>query len=162
MAACISAEKVVIGSARRDPAGTYYDPGQRCWRWWGYSGVAAPPPVRKLGNPRGIAVAAMAGYTLPITPIHASAAWGTDGIITTVAGTGSPAPTDTGDGEHATKAKLRPPTGVAVAADGSVYIADYANSRIRRVGTDGIITRVAGTLTSSQHSRPGATGAVTG
>jgi len=67
---------------------------------------------------------------------------GTDGIITTVAGNG----TDgfSGDGGLATQAALARPLGVATAPDGSLYIADTYNSRIRRVGTDGIITTVAG------------------
>jgi sugar lactone lactonase YvrE len=34
--------------------------------------------------------------------------------------------------------------GLAVGGDGSLYIADKSNQRIRRVGIDGIITTVAG------------------
>jgi RHS repeat-associated protein len=67
---------------------------------------------------------------------------GPDGIITTVAGTG--VADITGDGGPATQAKLAYPRGVAVGSDGSLYIADYYNNRIRRVGPDGIITTVAG------------------
>jgi YD repeat-containing protein len=37
------------------------------------------------------------------------------------------------------------PYSVAAAPDGSIYVADYGNYRIRRVGPDGIITTVAGT-----------------
>src|SRR5206468_11217861 len=48
------------------------------------------------------------------------------------------------DGGPATQAALSPPTGVAVAPDGSLYIADQSNHRVRRVGPDGIITTVAG------------------
>jgi len=66
-----------------------------------------------------------------------------DGIITTVAGIASNG--FSGDGGPATSARLNSPKGVAVGADGSLYIADTNNHRIRRVGLDGIITTVAGT-----------------
>jgi NHL repeat-containing protein len=74
------------------------------------------------------------------------------GIISTVAGSG---PTclnvDTcvgqfgGDGGAATSALLNMPRDVAVAADGSLLIADTSNFRIRRVDPSGIITTIAGT-----------------
>ena len=50
-----------------------------------------------------------------------------------------------GDGGLATEATLLAPESVARHADGSLYIADTGNSRIRRVGLDGIITTIAGT-----------------
>lgn len=65
---------------------------------------------------------------------------GPDGIITTVAGNGNAG--FSGDGGPATEAWLQP-AAIAVAPDGSLYIADF-NNRIRRVGPDGIITTVAG------------------
>jgi hypothetical protein len=49
-----------------------------------------------------------------------------------------------GDGGPATLARLYEPSGIAFGPDGSYYIADMGNSRVRRVGTDGIITTVAG------------------
>src|SRR6267143_711547 len=65
------------------------------------------------------------------------------GIITTVAGNGSP--TFAGDGGAATSASLWSPTGVALDASGNLYIADYNNHRIRKVAAaTGIITTVAG------------------
>ena len=53
-----------------------------------------------------------------------------------------------GDGGAATNASLNGPTGVAVDAAGNLYIADNDNNRIRRVGTNGLITTVAGNGTA--------------
>jgi RHS repeat-associated protein len=64
------------------------------------------------------------------------------GIITTVAGSGVAG--SGGDGGHATDAQLRSPRGLAVGVDGSLFIADTGNHRIRRVAPNGIITTVAG------------------
>ncbi len=68
---------------------------------------------------------------------------GRDGKVYTVAGTGALG--STGDGGLATKARLASPQGVALDAEGGILIADTLSSRIRRVGTDGIINAVAGT-----------------
>jgi uncharacterized protein (TIGR03437 family) len=69
------------------------------------------------------------------------------GATTIVAGTSGKAGYS-GDGSIATGALLSAPAGVAVSQDGSVYIADYSNQRIRKVGTDGIVTTIAGTGTA--------------
>ncbi len=47
-----------------------------------------------------------------------------------------------GDGGPATSARLNGPTGVAVAADGRVFIADRVNNQIRMVATDGTISTI--------------------
>jgi len=44
-----------------------------------------------------------------------------------------------GDEGPAAEARLHSPYGVAVDSDGNLYIADLANARVRRVGTDGVI-----------------------
>jgi hypothetical protein len=69
---------------------------------------------------------------------------GPDGIITTVAGAGG-GDGFSGDGGPAILAKFSSIEDVAVAPDGSFYIADKSNERVRLVSTDGIITTVAGT-----------------
>src|SRR5438876_70388 len=97
-----------------------------------------------LNQPRGVALDASGNLyiadqsNLRIRKVDAAA-----GIITTVAGNGSPA--FAGDGGAATSASLNEPSGVAVDASGNVYIADQSNHRIRKVdAATGIITTVAG------------------
>ncbi len=65
------------------------------------------------------------------------------GNIMTIAGTGTP--DFTGDGGLGTQAQLHSPGGIAVDVAGNVYIGDTGNNRIRRLGTDGMITTFAGT-----------------
>jgi trimeric autotransporter adhesin len=62
------------------------------------------------------------------------------GIITTVAGGGRG-----GDGDLAVNARLQVPAGVAVDAQGNLFIADSIANRVRRVAADtGIITTMIG------------------
>jgi hypothetical protein len=68
------------------------------------------------------------------------------GIITTVAGNGTPG--YSGDGGPATSASLSYPAGVAVDTGGNLYIVDPGNIRIRKVDTSGTISTVAGNGTS--------------
>jgi len=63
------------------------------------------------------------------------------GIITTIAGNGGFR--FSGDGGAATDASLYQPWGVAVDSNGSLYISDSVNKRVRKV-SGGIITTVAG------------------
>ncbi len=63
-------------------------------------------------------------------------------VISTVAGTGAAG--FSGDGGWATSATLRSPRGIAVSRDGTVYIADNGNGRLRRIGPDGMIQTIAG------------------
>jgi uncharacterized protein (TIGR03437 family) len=67
----------------------------------------------------------------------------TDGIITTIAGTGAPASSFSGDGGPAIDATLAP-RAVAVDDSGALFIADRLNHRVRKVSVDGIITTIAG------------------
>jgi trimeric autotransporter adhesin len=64
-----------------------------------------------------------------------------DGSISTVAGRSH----FDGDGGAATSALLHRPWGVVSAADGTVYFTDTYNHRVRKIGTDGKISTIAGT-----------------
>jgi sugar lactone lactonase YvrE len=86
-----------------------------------------------------IAIASLAGLGGALV----AAALGVSGIdtITTVAGSSQGF---SGDGGQATQAQLSAPLGVALDAQGRILIADFANHRVRRVGTNGVITTIAG------------------
>jgi NHL repeat len=71
---------------------------------------------------------------------------GVDGVVTTFAGGGTAVGyLPFGDGGPAANAVLNQPDGVAVAPDGTLYIADKADNMIRHVKADGTIETVAGT-----------------
>ena len=65
-----------------------------------------------------------------------------NGTFEVVAGNGTTG--FSGDGGAATNAELNHPAGVTFGPDGTLYIADEMNGRIRAVSTAGIITTVAG------------------
>ncbi|HEU5001725.1 MAG TPA: hypothetical protein VFW71_02960 [Actinomycetota bacterium] len=65
-----------------------------------------------------------------------------DGTFLPLAGTGRPG--FSGDGGPAQQAALNGPGGMAVGADGTLYVADVQNNRVRAISPAGIITTVAG------------------
>ena len=82
----------------------------------------------------------------------------TAGIISTIAGNGTPG--YTADGGAATAEGLYA-AGVAVDAAGTIYIADEGNQRIRSVNTAGIISTFAGNGTAGYTGDGGAATAAT-
>ena len=103
--------------------------------------VAGDGKTATLNNPQSIAVAPDGALFIADTYNHVVKHVSPDGTLSVFAGTEAGL---AGDGGPATKAQLNLPQAVAVAPDGSVYVSDSANSRVRRVRPDGTIATVAG------------------
>jgi sugar lactone lactonase YvrE len=110
----------------------------------GYSGDGSAATTAQLQLPRGLVIDTTGNlyiadyFNNSIRKVTAST-----GIITTVAGNGTPG--YSGDGGPATSAELMNPTAVAVDGAGNLYIADEPNQVIRKVtAATGVITTIAG------------------
>jgi streptogramin lyase len=122
----------------------------------GYTGDGGPAVDAQLSLPFAIAFDAQGNLYISDHGNDVIRKVDTNGIITTVVGTG---PTDTflkgqwvpgvqpkgGDGGPATQGVLQSPWGITFDAQGNLYIADRDHQAIRKVDMNGIITTVAGT-----------------
>jgi YVTN family beta-propeller protein len=109
----------------------------------GDSGDGGPATSAELFFPFRVAVDGAGNLYIADTNDRIRRVDAATGIITTVAGSGIPG--FSGDNGPATAAQLDGPRGVALDAAGNLYIAEYFNSRIRKVdAATGIITTVAG------------------
>ncbi len=111
----------------------------------GYSGNGGAATSAQLSKPEGLALDATGDLYIAdtgnqeIREINS-----TTGFISAVAGTGAQG--FNGDNILAITAELNDPWSVGLGADGTLYIADTANQRVRMVSVStGLITTVAGT-----------------
>ncbi len=97
-----------------------------------------------LAGSAALLLARMAAFSLRrLTVIRFTASiWA--GVALLVAGAGGAACGGCGDGGPAILARFNQPTGLALGPDGSLYVAEEAAHRIRRVAPDGMISTVAG------------------
>jgi sugar lactone lactonase YvrE len=110
----------------------------------GFSGDAGPATSASIDSPTGLALDSANNLYLADTHNHrVRRIDATTGLITTIAGTGTPG--FSGDAAAATTAALALPHGITIDSSGNLYFADTENHRIRRIdATTGIITTVAG------------------
>jgi sugar lactone lactonase YvrE len=128
---------------------------------FGYSGDGGPAIKARFGVATGLAVDSAGDLFILDTENNRVRMVSPDGMITTVAGTGTPG--FSGDGGPATSAQLGitssihgvNPTGLAIDSVGNLYIADDGNVRVRKVSPSGIITTVAGNLRTLGYSGDG-------
>ncbi|MCD1259429.1 S-layer homology domain-containing protein [Paenibacillus athensensis] len=110
----------------------------------GYNGDGGSATGAKLNTPSGVAVDGNGNIYIADTENHrVRKVDSSTGNISTIAGTGVSG--YNGDGITATTAQLYSPTEVILDGDGNVYIADTNNNRVRKIGSDGKISTVAGT-----------------
>ena len=105
-------------------------------------GDGGPATAAQISTIQGIAIDRWGNLYLSDTANHRVRKISAGGVITTLAGTGAPG--FSGDGGPATAAQLNFPYGLAADLAGNLYVADYGNARVRRIGSDGVITTVAG------------------
>ncbi len=107
-----------------------------------FAGDGGPAADGSLNQPAGLAIdAAGALHIADRDNLRTRRVAG--GLITTTAGNGNYR--FAGDAGDAAGATLNQPTGVTTDGLGDVFIADFANNRVRKVTADGIINTVAGT-----------------
>lgn len=108
----------------------------------GSSGDGGNATLASIGYPSGVAVDAAGNLFIADIGNYLIRKVDSGGVISTFAGGGGAA---IGDGGLATDATLNQPCAVAVGGDGSVFITDWENNRIRKVDPNGYISTVAGT-----------------
>jgi len=105
-----------------------------------------PASAAWLAAPKDVEIDAEGAVIVADTDNHRVRRITQDGVIRTIAGNGEVG--TNGDGGLASEAQLIIPEDIAVAADGSIYIADPGGQNVRRVLTDGRIDTVAGRPTA--------------
>jgi uncharacterized protein (TIGR03437 family) len=113
-----------------------------------YFGDGLPARSASVNQPQGLAIDSTGNIYIADTLDNAVRKVTPDGIIATIAGYGTP--TFSGDGGPANKAGLDHPRGVAVDANGNVYIADTGNNRIRKIDFLGNISTAVDGLSGPQ------------
>jgi sugar lactone lactonase YvrE len=108
----------------------------------GFSGDGGPATSAWLDYPDGVAVDSAGNLFIADTQNNRIRMVTPGGVITTAAGNGTSG--FYGDGGPATSAELIQPCGVAVDAEGNLFIADWGANRIRMVTPSGVISTVAG------------------
>ncbi len=113
----------------------------------GATGDGGQATQAQIGVPTDVVVASDGSLYIAEYGSHRIRKVRSNGVIITVAGTGNYG--SSGDGGLAANATLNSPFRVALDGQGNLFIADYLNSRVRRVDvTTGIIATVAGTGTT--------------
>jgi sugar lactone lactonase YvrE len=124
-------------TAARDSITTFAGTGTA-----GSSGDGGAARSAQLSSPSGLCLDSAGNLYVADTGNHKIRRITPAGVITTVAGTGSPG--FSGDGDLPANAQLSFPKSVALDSSGALYVSDYFNHRLRRINPSGNITTLAG------------------
>ena len=118
-----------------------------------FAGTALPSLINTVGNnpasfnyPQGLAIDSSDTIYVADTFNHVIRKITPQGVVTTMAGTGTASYLDSSSPASAT---FRYPTGVAVDSAGNVYVADKDNSVIRKITAGGGVSTLAGSTSGS-------------
>ena len=111
-------------------------------KYWGFSGDGGPATNAEIYSPEGVAIDAAGNLFIADYGNNRVRKVDTNGIITTVVGTGTRG--NSGDGVLAVNATLNGPAGVTFDVAGNLYVSEDGNGDVRKVDANGIINRVAG------------------
>jgi DNA-binding beta-propeller fold protein YncE len=137
---CVTVNGAVVVSEPEANRLRWTEPGGRSLLIGGMPGCDdGAPSEASFRHPLGVAAAPDGSVVVADAENHAIRRVEPDGWVTTVAG-GRYGAVD-GRGHDA---RFRSPRGVAVTLDGTVLVADTVNDTVRRVGTDGVVTTMAG------------------
>ena len=112
----------------------------------GYSGDGGQATAAELYYPSGVATDARGNVYIADWGNNRIRKVNSNGIISTFTGNGNQG--YLGDGSAAISAEINHPYNITIDRAGNTYIDDNGNNVIRRVGTDGIITTIAGNGTA--------------
>lgn len=116
----------------------------------GYTGDGGEATKARISNPLAITFDKAGCMYFADAAFHVIRKVDTQGIITTVAGCGTPGFSP--DGTAALQASLNQPWGIAVSPSGQVYISDSKNNRVRRITTNGTLETIAGSAEAGDTS----------
>lgn len=125
----------------------------------GTTGDGGPATAAKFQKVSGLAVDAAGNIYVSDATAGVVRQISTNGIISTVAGGGSPV-SGNGDGGAATGATLQSPWGLAIDSTGALYIAESGTGRVRKVA-QGVISTFAGSTVGFSIGGIGAGGPAT-
>ena len=102
----------------------------------------------EFSSPSGVAIDVAGNLYVTDTYNHRIRKITPDGVVTTLAGSG---PTGAGnggyaDGQGTTQAQFNSPAGIAIDPSGNLYVADFNNSKIRKITPSGIVSTIAGSV----------------